>query len=306
MRVVLALGGNALLRRGQPPTLELQQANVARAAREIASLGAEHQLIITHGNGPQIGLLALQAEASAEVPPYPLDVLGAESEGLIGYLIQQALCSALADREILACLTQIEVDRDDPAFARPSKPIGPVMPAAAARELAEERGWSLAPDGDGLRRVVPSPEPRRIIELPTLRRLVDQGVLVVCAGGGGIPVRRRDDGALEGIEAVVDKDLAAALLATELAAELLVLLTDVPAVYAGWPSRSEPIEQATPAQLRERAFEAGSMGPKVEAACRFAERGGRAVIGALDDAAALVRGECGTRIEPANVLEPAR
>lgn len=296
MRIVIALGGNALLRRGEPPSIDRQRSNVARAASQMAGISAEHELVVTHGNGPQVGLLALQSEASSAAPPYPLDVLGAESEGLIGYLIQQALCSELPGREVLTCLTQVEVDPEDPAFRQPTKPIGPVMSAARARELERTLAWSLAPDGEGLRRVVASPEPRRIVEAATLQRLVEQGVLVVCAGGGGIPVRRRDDGSLEGVEAVVDKDLSAALLAAGLGADLLVLLTDVPAVYASWPARDEPIQKSTPEELRARTFDAGSMGPKVEAACRFAESGGRAAIGALQDVAALVQGTCGTRV----------
>jgi carbamate kinase len=297
-RVVVALGGNALLRRGEPADAATQRANVVRAVRAVAAIARRHEVVVTHGNGPQVGLLALQAEAYADVAPYPLDVLGAESEGMIGYLLEQELINALPGRPAATLLTQVSVDAADPAFATPSKPIGPVYDEPAGRRLAAERGWALAPDGDGVRRVVASPRPREILELAAIRRLLEAGVLVVCVGGGGIPVTITPEGAVHGVEAVVDKDRAAALLAERLGADALLLLTDVPRVVAGWgtPGAVE-LDRATPAQLRGETFAAGSMGPKVEAACRFAERtGGLAAIGALDDAEAILAGRAGTQI----------
>jgi carbamate kinase len=296
MLAVVALGGNALLRRGDPLEIEVQRANVRRAAAAVAELAREHAVVVTHGNGPQVGLLALQADAYREVAPAPLDVLGAESEGMIGYLIEQELASLLPRREIATLLTQVEVDPSDAAFATPSKPIGPVYPEAEAVRLARERGYAVARDGAGFRRVVASPEPRRVRELSAIRTLLAAGVLVVCAGGGGVPVVVHAAGGIEGVEAVVDKDLASALLACELEADALLLLTDVSAVFLDWPSPAcTPIRRATPAELRALRFAPGSMAPKVEAACRFAERTrGVAAIGALEDAARLLHGETGT------------
>jgi carbamate kinase len=277
---VVALGGNALLRRGEPAEASHQQANVRTAAASLAVLGETHRLVVTHGNGPQVGLLALQAEAYDDVRPYPLDVLGAETEGMIGYL---------------TLLTQTVVDPADPAFAVPSKPIGPVYEPAEGERLARERGWTVRPDGPYVRRVVASPQPADIVEIETIRLLLDAGVLVVCAGGGGIPVTSSGAG-LAGVEAVVDKDLSAALLAEKIGADFLLMLTDVPEVQAGWGTpEARSIRLASPQELRGMDFAAGSMGPKVEAACRFAERtGGRAGIGRLDQAAAILRGEAGT------------
>jgi carbamate kinase len=294
VRLVVALGGNALLRPGEPPEAEVQRANLRGAARALAPLARDHELVLTHGNGPQIGWLALQAAVSAR--PDPLDVLGAESEALIGYLIEQELAPLLPECEIATLVTLVEVDAADRAFAAPTKPIGPRYTVTAARAIARERGWQIAPVEGGFRRVVPSPEPRRIRELGVIRRLVEAGVVVVCAGGGGIPVVTTQAGTLRGVEAVIDKDLTAALLASELGADALLLLTDVAAVYEDWPHPCErPIRSATPAALRARAFAAGSMGPKVEAACRFIERGGRiAAIGALDAVACLLEGTAGT------------
>jgi carbamate kinase len=276
MRILVALGGNALLRRGEPADAATQAKNVEVAARGLAAIAAEHELVITHGNGPQVGLLALQSAAYAEVPPYPLDVLGAESEGMVGYMLDLALHNVLPGREVVTVLTEVVVDARDPAFAAPSKPIGP----ASARRL------------------VPSPEPRAIVELRSLRTLIDSGALVICAGGGGIPVAVDGNGTMRGVEAVVDKDLTAALLARRLDADLLVMLTDVDGVRLGWGTDDErKLDAATPAQLRDQDFESGSMGPKIEAACRFAEAtGGRAAIGALEDAVAIVRGEAGTQV----------
>jgi carbamate kinase len=303
MRVVAALGGNALLRRGEPMDAATQRANIVRAVRAIAPLAREHELVITHGNGPQVGLLALQAETYPDVAPYPLDGRGAESEGMIGYLHEQELVSALPGREVATLLTQVYVDAADPALGAPSKPIGPVYDDAAGARLAVERGWALAPDGAGVRRVVASPEPQAIVELPSIRVLLEAGVLVICAGGGGVPVTLRD-GTVHGVEAVVDKDRAAALLAEHLGAQVLLLLTDVPRVVAGWGTADAVgIGRATPAQLLEHDFAAGSMGPKVDAACRVAERtGGRAAIGALEDAARLLAGRAGTQIRVEPVL----
>jgi carbamate kinase len=298
MRIVIALGGNALLRRGEPAEAAVQRRNVQTAVTAIAELAADHEVIVTHGNGPQVGLLSLQADAYDAVAPYPLDVLGAESEGQIGYLLDQALVNALGGRPVATLLTQVIVDPADPAFAHPTKPIGPVYDRETAERLAAERGWSIAADGPHHRRVVASPEPRSIVELETLRLLVEAGVLVVCVGGGGIPVTVEPDGRLRGVEAVIDKDLAAALLARGLGADALLLLTDVPVVQADWGTAFErDIERAAPWELRRLSFAEGSMGPKVEAACRFVEATrGIAGIGALADAREILAGRRGTRI----------
>jgi carbamate kinase len=295
VRIVAALGGNALLRRGQPLQADVQLANVRAAAVALAEVAVGHELVVTHGNGPQVGLLALQAAAHGG-PPWPLDVLGAESEGMIGYLLEQELANALpGERELCTLLTRTRVDPDDPAFADPRKPVGPVYETEEGARLAAEHGWTVRPDGAGVRRVVPSPLPQAIVEAPSIRRLVDAGVLVVCAGGGGIPVAR-EDGRWRGVEAVVDKDRASAVLAEALDADLLLLLTDVDAVYAGWGT-PEAHALATLDAASPGAFAAGSMGPKVEAAARFARRTARpAAIGAMEQAAALVAGTAGTRI----------
>ncbi len=296
MRVVVALGGNALLRRGEPADAGAQRRNVEIAVEALRELAGEHELVVTHGNGPQVGLLALQSEAYRDVSPYPLDVLGAESEGMIGYLLEQGLENALPGRRVATLLTQVEVDASDPAFSHPSKPVGPVYSRAEAERLASQRGWSVAADGDRWRRVVPSPEPLRIVELATIELLVGAGVIVICVGGGGVPVVVDADRLLRGVEAVIDKDLAAALLARELGADALLLLTDVEAVEAdhGGPA-ARPIRAATPEELRSLELPSGSMGPKAEAACRFVEAsGGTAAIAALADAAAALRGDAGT------------
>ncbi len=300
MRVVVALGGNALLRRGEPPEAEVQRRNLGVAADAVAGIARDHVVVVTHGNGPQVGLLALQAEAFARVRPYPLDVLGAETEGMIGYLLEQELRNRLPERQVATLLTQVEVDPDDPAFARPSKPIGPAYDRKTAERLAAERGWAVAVEGEDWRRVVASPEPRRIVELPTIRLLVEAGALVVCAGGGGIPVVATPGGGLRGVEAVIDKDRAAALLAMALGAQALLLLTDVDAVYLHWNTpEARPLGRTTPAELRRHAFAPGSMGPKVEAACGFVEEtGGVAGIGALADGPRILRGETGTQVAP--------
>ena len=298
MRLVIALGGNALLRRGQPLEAWVQQRNIGTAARALGPAARDHQVVITHGNGPQVGLLALQSQAYPEVKPYPLDVLGAESEGMIGYMIEEDLRNELPGHEVATLLTQVVVDPGDPAFLRPSKPIGPIYSEAGARRLAADRQWTVGPDGQGWRRLVPSPEPRAIVEIAAIRLLVGAGVIVICAGGGGIPVVRESSGGLQGVEAVIDKDLSAALLGTALTAEGLVMLTDVDAVYEGWGQPgSQAIREASSCQLRAMTFARGSMAPKVEAACRFVEAGGGfAAIGALDQLADILKGQAGTRI----------
>jgi len=298
MRLVVALGGNALLRRGEPQDEDTQRANVREAVRVLAELAAQHELVVTHGNGPQVGLLALASEAYREVKPYTLDVLGAESQGMIGYLLAEALHDELPERQVATLLTQVVVDGEDPAFAAPTKFIGPVYDEAEAQRLASERGWSVAVDGDRWRRVVPSPEPRSILEVPTIALLVEAGVLVICAGGGGVPVVVSSEGATHGVEAVVDKDLTAALLARELDADALLLLTDVTAVMTDWGTpKARPIAAASPQVLRDLDFAPGSMGPKVEAACRFAEQTGRtAYIGSLEEASLILAGVAGTLV----------
>ena len=301
MRIVVALGGNALLRRGERPTAAVQRRNVRAAAEALAPVANDHQLVITHGNGPQVGLLALQAAAYEDGSPYPLDVLGAESEGMIGYMIEQELGNLLpVERPLATILTMVEVDRDDPAFQNPTKPIGPVYTEDEARALANDRGWDVAPDGDGWRRVVPSPLPRRVFEVRPVRWLLEHNVIVICSGGGGIPTAYDDQRKLHGVEAVIDKDRASALLAQELGADCLILATDVDAVYSDWGTPEErPIAHATPDDFRHQEFPAGSMGPKLEAACTFVENTGkRAMIGALEDVAEMLAGEAGTVIEP--------
>jgi carbamate kinase len=303
MQIVIALGGNALIKRGQPLEADLQLHNISIAAKAIAEITQKNTVIVTHGNGPQVGLLALQAEAYNRIKPYPLDVLSAESEGMIGYLIEQELRNQLPNRQVATLLTQVEVDAKDPAFLHPTKPIGPLYTQAEAKQMVTERGWTIAPDGDAYRRVVPSPEPRRIIELSTIRLLVQSGAIVVCTGGGGIPVVVTTDG-IRGVEAVIDKDLAAALLATELNADALLLLTDIDAVYSKWGSpKAEPLRQVTPQELRSYTFAPGSMAPKVEAACRFVDAtNGFVGIGRLEDAVAILAGQAGTIVWSTNVL----
>jgi carbamate kinase len=271
---------------------------VALAAEVVAKLAMTNQLVLTHGNGPQVGLLALQAAAYTEVAPYPLDVLGAESEGMIGYLLEQELSAHMPDGQVATLLTQVEVDAADPAFERPTKPIGPVYQAEQARTLARERGWIVAVDGAGMRRVVPSPQPRRIIGLRAIRLLLDAGVTVICVGGGGIPVVQWREGGYRGVEAVIDKDLSAALLAEQIDSEVLLMLTDVDAVYIGWGAPgARAIERATPDALIGHGFAEGSIGPKVEAARRYVESTGRrAAIGALGEGDQVLAGKAGTQV----------
>jgi carbamate kinase len=304
MLVVAALGGNALLQRGERLDADVQLANARMAAEALAGVAATNRLVITHGNGPQVGLLALQNEACTSSAPYPLDVLDAETEGMLGYVLEQQLGAHLPPERLASLLTQVVVDQADPAFDRPTKPIGPLYEEPEARRRAREQGWSIAWDGHGWRRVVASPEPQRIVELAAIRLLVDAGVTVVCVGGGGIPVVETDRG-LRGIEAVIDKDLSAALLARELGADALLLLTDVDGVYDGFGTpEARRIARATPDDLRTLSLPAGSMGPKVEAVCRFVESGGRlGAIGSLADADALLGGDAGT-IVARNDLRP--
>ena len=302
MRVVIALGGNALLRRDEALTADNQRHNVKIAAQALAPIALEHELVITHGNGPQVGLLALQSAIDRPEQAYPLDILGAESEGMIGYLIEQELENLLPpERRCATLLTQIEVDAHDPAFKHPAKPIGPIYAEMEARKLAHEKGWSIAPDGEHFRRVVASPKPQRILELSVIQLLVEQGIVVICAGGGGIPVVRRTDGGLVGVEGVIDKDFASALLARELKADVFLMLTDVDAVYCDWATPGErAIRRAAPQAMRSFAFAPGSMGPKVEAACEFVEQtGAMAGIGRLDEVLAIPSGEAGTLITQA-------
>jgi len=299
MRIVVALGGNALLRRGQELTAANQRANVRTAAMALAPIAREHQLVISHGNGPQVGLLALQSAAYAGGDSYPLDVLGAETEGMIGYMIEQELGNLVPfEVPFATILTMVEVDPEDPAFAHPTKPIGPVYGREEAERLAKERRWTLAPDGEGFRRVVPSPLPLRVFEIRPIRWLLERGTIVICSGGGGIPTAYGEDGKLHGVEAVIDKDRASALLARQLEADFLILATDVEAVWFDWQTpRARRIRRAPPEALRQLAFDVGSMGPKVEAACEFAVLSGKtAAIGALDDIGRILAGEAGTHV----------
>ena len=298
MRVVVALGGNALLRRGEALDAPAQRANVKIAAEAVAGVAAHHQVVLTHGNGPQVGLLALQNAAYPAVAPYPLDVLDAETEGMVGYLLEQELGRHLPRERVATLLTQIIVDPADLAFTHPTKFVGPLYDEPQAHALTHDRGWAMARDGERWRRVVPSPEPVEIVELSTIRLLVDQGVTVICSGGGGIPVTADGAGGLRGVEAVIDKDLAAALLARGLGADALLLLTDVDGVYQGFGTESARLlRRLTVDQVRAMDLPAGSMGPKVDACCRFVEQsGGVAAIGALADADAVLAGEAGTTI----------
>jgi carbamate kinase len=302
VRVVVALGGNALLRRGEPLSAENQRANAQVACKALAPLALEHELVISHGNGPQVGLLALQGSAYTEVDPYPLDLLGAQTEGMIGYLIQQELGNELPlEKRLASLLTLIEVDPADPAFQDPTKPIGPIYDEEESKRLAKEKGWDFKPDGDSFRRVVPSPLPQKIFGIEPVEWLLERDSVVICAGGGGIPVMYTDEAApagrrLVGVEAVIDKDLASALLAKDLRADALAIVTDVDAVYVDWDTpRQRAIRRATPEALGASEFAAGSMGPKVRAACSFVEQtGGLAAIGSISDTPALLRGEAGT------------
>jgi carbamate kinase len=285
-------------------TAGAQRLNVRIAARELAPVAEEHELIISHGNGPQVGLLALQAAAFSEVEAYPLDVLGAQTEGMIGYMIEQELGNLLPfERPMATVLTMVEVDANDPAFEHPTKFVGPVYDKELADEIAAQKGWVFKPDGGTWRRVVPSPEPKRIFEIRPIRWLLDQNTVVICAGGGGVPTKYEcieDNVCLIGVEAVIDKDLASELLAREVGADLFVMATDVDGVYKDWGAATqELLGTVTVSELRSLDFAAGSMGPKVEAALRFVERTGhRAAIGALHDIGGIVEGTAGTNVIP--------
>jgi carbamate kinase len=308
VRILVALGGNALLKRGEPMTADVQRANVRAAATALAPLASRHQLVLSHGNGPQVGLLALQAAAYTEVEPYPLDVLGAQTEGMIGYLIEQELGNLLpAEVPFATILTMIEVDAFDPAFADPTKFVGPVYDDAAAEALAKDKGWVFKRDGQSLRRVVPSPAPRRIFEIRPIRWLLEHGTVVICAGGGGIPTTyvAGTERTLGGVEAVIDKDFASELLAREIDADVFVMATDVDGVYDGWGTADERrLDRVTPDELRRRDFAAGSMGPKVEAALRFVDATGRrAAIGSLNEIDEIIEGRAGTTVVPEDGAE---
>jgi carbamate kinase len=301
MRVVVALGGNALLRRGQVLNAENQRENIRRAAQQLAAVHADHELVIAHGNGPQVGLLALMDAAYEAVEPYPLDVLGAETVGMIGYMIEQELGNIIPlDDHIVTVLTQILVDPEDPAFDSPTKPVGPIYNRGQAEKLQREKGWSIAPDGKHYRRVVPSPRPQRIIEIEVIRMLVDHGIVVICAGGGGIPTAYDDEKKLYGVEAVIDKDLASGLLARGLDADMFVMLTDVSHVYRDFGTEAQrAIRRAHPDALEALDFAAGSMGPKVMAACEFVrETGCQSAIGRLSELSMIMNGKAGTLISP--------
>jgi len=299
MRVVVALGGNALLQRGQVLNAENQRGNIRIAARQLAEIHKHHQLIIAHGNGPQVGLLALMDAAYTAVDPYPLDVLGAETIGMIGYMIEQELGNIIPlDDHIVTVLTQVLVDPADPAFLNPSKPVGPIYEQAEAERLRKEKGWVMVPDGQHFRRAVPSPQPQRIIELDAIRILMDNGVVVICAGGGGIPTAYDREQKLYGVEAVIDKDLASALLSRELGAEMFVMLTDVANVYADFGTRRQrPIRAAHPDELERLEFAAGSMGPKIRGACQFVRKTGyTSAIGQLSELVEIMTGDAGTLV----------
>lgn len=301
MRVVVALGGNALLKRGEAMTADAQRRNVRIAAEALAPVAKEHQLVISHGNGPQVGLLALQGAAYKPEEAYPLDVLGAETEGMIGYMIEQELGNLLPfEVPFATLLTMVEVDGDDPAFKDPTKFVGPIYDKVDADRIKAEKGWVFKQDGAKWRRVVPSPLPKRIFEIRPIRWLLAHKTIVICAGGGGIPTMYKPgaDRTLIGVEAVIDKDLCSELLARDLEADLLIMATDAQAVFTGWGTPEQrAIHKASPSSISKHKFPAGSMGPKVDAACHFANKTGKiAAIGALADIEGIVRGEKGTLI----------
>ena len=301
MRIVVALGGNALLKRGEPMTTAVQRANVRIAAEALAPVASEHELVITHGNGPQVGLLALQDEAYDPEENAPLDVLGAQTEGGIGYMIEQELGNLMPfEVPFATLLTMVEVDAADPAFQNPTKFVGPVYSKEDADRLVAEKGWVVKPDGNKWRRVVASPKPKKIFEIRPVKWLLEHGTVVICAGGGGIPTLYQpgSDHQLIGVEAVIDKDFCSGLLARELDADLFIMLTDADAVYLDWGKPTQrAIRRAPAAKLRETSFAAGSMGPKVQAACEFAAAtGNNAAIGALPDLSRIIAGEAGTTV----------
>ncbi|MFA0219229.1 carbamate kinase [Vibrio splendidus] len=295
--VVVALGGNALLRRGEPLEADVQRRNIETAVKTISEIAKVYNVVLVHGNGPQVGLLALQGLEYKKVNPYPLDVLGSETQGMIGYMLMQEFKNYLPDRNISCMLTQMTVDPNDPAFADPTKPIGPIYEEAEARELAEKFHWIVKPDGQHFRRVVPSPRPTGIVEHEAITQLIDAGHLVICTGGGGIPVKK-ENGKLVGVEAVIDKDMSAAFLAKQLDADALLILTDAEAVYLDWGKPTQhALRSTTPSELAKFTFDAGSMGPKIEASCEFIQQGGKVVgIGALEDGLQILQGQAGTNI----------
>jgi carbamate kinase len=298
MRIVIALGGNALLRRGEDMTAENQRKNIQIAVSALAPIAEQNELVISHGNGPQVGLLSLQSAAYKEVEEYPLDILGAQTQGMIGYMIEQELGNILPiEVPIASILTMVEVDPDDPAFDNPTKPIGPVYSKEEAEALKNDKGWEIKKDGEYWRRVVASPIPHRIFELRPIHWLLEKNTVVICAGGGGIPTIYNKEGNLEGVEVVIDKDRASSLLAFELEADILIMATDTDGVYSNWGTEEEKlISKTTPEEIRKYEFDKGSMGPKVEAACSFIERSGqRAVIGSLTDIEGMVNGTAGTQ-----------
>ncbi len=301
MRVVVALGGNALLQRGQALSANNQRANVKIAARALAPIAERHELIISHGNGPQVGLLALQSEAYAQVEPYPLDILGAQTEGMIGYMIEQELGNLLPfERPFATVLTMIEVHRDDPAFQNPTKFIGPIYNEQDAKELAARKGWVVKRDGAHWRRVVASPKPQRIFEIRPLRWLLERNTVLICGGGGGIPTAYDEQGNLCGVEAVIDKDFASSLLASELDADFYIMATDVDAVYRNWGTpEAERLSVVTPDQMAGFELAEGSMGPKILGACEFVRKTGkRAAIGSLSQIDQILEGRAGTLFQP--------
>jgi carbamate kinase len=301
MRIVAALGGNALLRGGQKPDAAVQATNISHAVEALAPLARDHELVLTHGNGPQVGVLARQSASDPHLStPYPFDVLGAQTQGMIGYWLLQSLQNCLPGRQVAAIINQTLVSATDPAFDNPSKFIGEVYDEQTAKRLADERGWTMKPDGEHWRRVVGSPRPQRVVETRLIRLLLASGAIVVCAGGGGVPVIRAEDGRLSGVEAVVDKDLTTSVLAEALDADVLMILTDVPHVVRNYGTpQAEPLLRATPTGLQHEDFAAGSMGPKVDAACRFVEvTGDMAAIGRLEDAQDILAGRAGTIITP--------
>jgi carbamate kinase len=307
MRIVVALGGNALLKRGEPMTADVQRANIKIAAKALAPVATMHQLVISHGNGPQVGLLALQGDAYRAVEAYPLDVLGAETEGMIGYMIEQELGNLLPfEVPFATLLTMVEVDGNDPGFNNPTKFVGPVYDKPDADRLASEKCWVFKQDGNKWRRVVASPMPKRIFEIRPVKWLLDRGTIVICAGGGGIPTMYQPglERKLAGVEAVIDKDLCSELLARELGADLLVMLTDADAVYTDWGQPTQrAIRSTSPDALAGVSFAAGSMGPKVEAACRFVSLTGKpAAIGSLSELDRIITGDAGTMVFPRGTM----
>lgn len=301
MRIVIALGGNALLKRGEPMHYEVQRANVRMACQQIAKVLPGNELIITHGNGPQVGLIALQQNAYTDVPMYPLDAIGAESVGMIGYMIARELTNVVPrSTTVTNVLTQTEIDPNDLAFKHPTKPIGPIYTKEEAERLSQTNDWTMASDNDKFRRVVASPNPQRILGLSTLKTLIENGHLVVCCGGGGVPVYFDQKGQLIGAEAVIDKDLASSLLAISVNADLFVIATDVDGVYTDWGKPSQSlIRQIDAISLRKLTFARGSMAPKIEAACRFVGKTGKtAIIGALDQIEKVIDGKSGTLVHP--------